>query len=151
MLRFSALCGQNEQKLGELLTWPKVISLPKVMPNLSTESWETQHLKGKKCQPQFKGRTLFMILQQWLLFSYEKPPTWLKGSSPSLSSLLLLTSTLFSPAMTPCSSFMCLTNRMVCICGAVNSHNLHSFTLTCSSLISMGDRMTNSTLSLHNM
>ena len=71
-----------------------------------------------------------------------------QGSSPSLSSLLLLTSTLFSPAVTPCSSFMCLTNRMVCICGAVKSHILHSFTLTCSSLTSMGDRLTNSNWSL---
>jgi len=47
MLRFSALCGPNEQKFGEILTWPKVISRPKFLPNLSTESWETQHWKGK--------------------------------------------------------------------------------------------------------
>ena len=43
MLRFSALCGPNEQKFGELLTCYEVIS-----PNLSTESRETQHVKEKK-------------------------------------------------------------------------------------------------------
>ena len=60
MLRFSALCGPNEQKFGEVLTWPKVISPPKWLPNLFTESWETQHLKRKKQKPKFKFRTLTM-------------------------------------------------------------------------------------------
>ena len=60
MLRFLALCGPNEQKFGELLTWPKVISPPKLLPNLFTESWETQHLKGKKHKPKFEFRTLEM-------------------------------------------------------------------------------------------
>ena len=35
---FSALGGPNEQKFGELLTRPKVISPPKILPILSTES-----------------------------------------------------------------------------------------------------------------
>ena len=60
MLRFSAFCAPNEQKIGEFLTWPKVISPPKFPPNLSIESWEMQHLKGKKCQPQLQFRTLMM-------------------------------------------------------------------------------------------
>ena len=47
MLRFSTLCGPNEQKFGEILTWLKVITPSKFFPNLSTESWLTQHLKGK--------------------------------------------------------------------------------------------------------
>ena len=55
MLRFSALCGPNEQIFKELLTWPKVISHPKLLPNLSTDSWETQHLKGEKHKPKFKA------------------------------------------------------------------------------------------------
>ena len=50
MLRFSALCGPNEQKFGELLTWPKVITPSKCLPNLSTESWETQTFEGEKTQ-----------------------------------------------------------------------------------------------------
>ena len=60
MLRFSALCGPNEQKFGELLTSPKVITPSKFLPNLSTESWETQHLKGKEHKPKFEFRTLIM-------------------------------------------------------------------------------------------
>ena len=55
MLRFSALCGPNEQKFGEPLTWPKVITPSKILSNLS---WETQHLKGKKYKPKFEFRTL---------------------------------------------------------------------------------------------
>ena len=55
-----ALCGPNGQKFGELLTWPKVITPSKFLPNLSTESWETQHLKAKKYKPKFEFRTLFM-------------------------------------------------------------------------------------------
>ena len=47
MLRFSALGWPNEQKFGELLTWPKVITPSKNWTNLSMESWETQHLKAK--------------------------------------------------------------------------------------------------------
>ena len=58
MLRFSAFCGPNEQKFGELLTWPKVVTPSKILPNPSTESWETQHLKGKKYKPKFEFRTL---------------------------------------------------------------------------------------------
>ena len=58
MLGFSTLCGPNEQKFGTLLTWPKVISPSNFLPNLSTESWETQHLKAKKHKPKFEFRTL---------------------------------------------------------------------------------------------
>ena len=57
MLCFSALCEPNEKKFGTLLNWPKVISPHIFLPNLS-ESWETQHLKRKKYQLIFKGRTL---------------------------------------------------------------------------------------------
>jgi len=39
-LRFSALCWPNQQKFGTLLTWPKVISPPKYLPNLSTDGQE---------------------------------------------------------------------------------------------------------------
>ena len=60
MLRISALCGPNEQKFGELLTWPRVISSSNLLPNLSTESWETQHLKARKHKPKFEFRTLTM-------------------------------------------------------------------------------------------
>ena len=59
-LCFSALCGPNEQKFGELLTWPEVITPSKFLPNLFTESWETQHLKGKKHKPKFEFRTLLI-------------------------------------------------------------------------------------------
>ena len=38
MLRFSALGGPNEETFGELLTWPKVITPSKCLPNQSTES-----------------------------------------------------------------------------------------------------------------
>ena len=58
MLRFSALCEPNEKKFGTLLNWLKVISPHKVLTNLSTESWEMQHLKRKKYKLKFKGRTL---------------------------------------------------------------------------------------------
>ena len=71
MLRFSALCGPNEQKFGELLNWPKVMTPSKFLPNPSTESWETQHLKGKKHKPKFEFRTLsinlhFSVYRYWL-------------------------------------------------------------------------------------
>ena len=64
MFCFSALCGPNEQKFGELLTWPKVISPPpQIFPNLSIESaWETQHLKGKKFKPQSPSFTSHLII-----------------------------------------------------------------------------------------
>ena len=61
MLRFSALCGPNEQKFGELITWRKAITPSKFLPNLSSESWETQHLKAKKHKPEFEFWTLILI------------------------------------------------------------------------------------------
>ena len=69
MLRFSTLCGPNEQKFGELLTWHKVIILSTILPNLSTESWETQHLKVKKQKPKFEFRTLWIRDDQRLRFA----------------------------------------------------------------------------------
>ena len=58
MLRLSALCGPNKQTFCEILTWPKVISPSNFLPNLFSESRETQHLKAKKHKPKFEFRTL---------------------------------------------------------------------------------------------
>ena len=58
MFCFSNLCGPNEQKFGELLTLPKVITPSKNLPNLSIGSWKTQHLKEKKHKPKFEFRTV---------------------------------------------------------------------------------------------
>ena len=74
MLRFSALCGPNEQKFGELLTWPKVTTPSKFLPNLSTDSWETQHLKGKKYKPKFEFRTLSIYQRSASALADNKPP-----------------------------------------------------------------------------
>ena len=51
MLRFSALCGPNEQKFGELLTWPKVMSPPKFLPNLSTDGQDNATFEAKNTNP----------------------------------------------------------------------------------------------------
>ena len=82
MLCFSALCGPNEQKFGELLTWPKVITPSKFLPNLSTERWETQHLKAKKHKPKFEFRTL---IRRHPLPRSSAPRPFLRVIKPALN------------------------------------------------------------------
>ena len=49
--RFSALWWPNQQKFGTLLTWPKVISPPKNLPNLSADGQENATFSLKFTNP----------------------------------------------------------------------------------------------------
>ena len=46
-----ALCWPNQQKFGTLLTWPKVISPPKNLPNLSKDDQENVTFSLKLTNP----------------------------------------------------------------------------------------------------
>ena len=48
MLCFSALCWPNEQKFGELLTWPKVIYLPQKFCQICPQTAEKSNIWRRK-------------------------------------------------------------------------------------------------------
>ena len=55
---FLAVCGQIWQKFVGTYDFRSSSKYTQFLLIWSTESWEKQQLKGKKCQPQLKGRTL---------------------------------------------------------------------------------------------
>ena len=109
MLHFSALWGPNEQKIGTLLTWPKVISPQNSLPNLSTDSQDNANFEAKKRQPQLECRTLIMThinpctLRDLLAFRLDVCDLICYLSSPCVN-LCLPKSEIFWPVPFCCTS-----------------------------------------------